>query len=248
MDSDSAASEYRLDIKGISVFCPCGEFLWLYDDGSRFKLSRHLKKCKKYKNKQGLPLTNIVNQSLMAINVEKEDFICTNDTFFFCENTKCRFSKFPFGDKRSSSRHQQKCGSGILAEHAYYHKDHKDGLVSDKFLLSMSCSVSNSIYCVDQQEEKVISSALPKRHDISTYMINDGQEVLYNDLVVKYLTEFENIHDFDIKIKKAINSVGNYSNLVNNFFSELLHQLALIPNPCPFSVRLPPDFNPDYLV
>ena len=71
MDSDSAASEYRLDIKGISVFCPCGEFLWLYDDGSRFKLSRHLKKCKKYKNKQGLPLTNIVNQSLMSIKVEK---------------------------------------------------------------------------------------------------------------------------------------------------------------------------------
>ena len=170
MDSDSAASEYRLDIKGISVFCPCGEFLWLYDDGSRFKLSRHLKKCKKYKNKQGLPLTNIVNQSLMSIKVEKEDFICTNDTFFFCENTKCRFSKFPFGDKRSSSRHQQICGSGILTEYAYYHKDHKDGLVSDKFLTHVpfrcACPRTSTRITSCNREEN-LSELTPTRYFLS---------------------------------------------------------------------------------
>ena len=129
MDSDSAASEYRLDIKGISVFCPCGQFLWLYDDGTRFKLSRHLKKCEIYKNKQGLPLTNIVNQSLMSMKVEQEEFICTKSKYYFCEKIHCRFSKFPFGEERSSSRHQEKCGSGILAEHAYYHCSNTKGLI-----------------------------------------------------------------------------------------------------------------------
>ena len=304
MDSDSAASEYRLDIKGISVFCPCGQFLWLYDDGSIFKLSRHLKKCEIYKNKQGLPLTNIVNQSLMSMKVEQEDFVCTSNTFLFCEKTQCRFSKFPFLDKKSSSRHQQKCGGGILTEHAYYHKAYPQGLIRKKLTLDTRSRVCD----VDLEEEigMVTKIQLPNPVLLSsiTKYAQGKDENIYKRLVFKYLSKFNNNQEFENHICSAINSYtfANYSILINIYLDELptivelcptvykvmvmnmakensnleygmfnLPNLSrvkgelqkmipfiicqnsgfqeitsrLIPNPCHYSLRLPPEFNPD---
>ena len=43
------ASEYRLNIDGISVFCPCGEFLWVFDGSSIDILRVHIRKCRIYK-------------------------------------------------------------------------------------------------------------------------------------------------------------------------------------------------------
>ena len=188
MDSDSAASEYRLDIKGISVFCPCGKFLWLYDDGSIFKLSRHLKICEIYKNKKGLPLTNIVNQSLMSMKVEQEDFVCTKSKYYFCEKTQCRFNKYPFKDERSSIKHNRKCGGGILTEHAYYHKAYPQGLIRKKLTLDTRSRVCD----VDLEEEigMVTKIQLPNPVLLSsiTKYAQGKDENIYKRLVFKYLS------------------------------------------------------------
>ena len=229
MDSDSAASEYRLDIKGISVFCPCGKFLWLYDDGSIFKLSRHLKICEIYKNKKGLPLTNIVNQSLMSMKVEQEDFVCTKSKYYFCEKTQCRFNKYPFKDERSSIKHNRKCGGGILTEHAYYHKAYPQGLIRKKLTLDTRSRVCD----VDLEEEiaMVTKIQLPNPVLLSSITKYAQGKDGYQRLVFKYLSKFNNSQEFENHICSAINSYtfGNYSILINKYLDELPTIVELCP-------------------
>ena len=52
--------EYRLDIKGISTFCPCGELLWLFDGSSIDILRKHFRKCRLYAGIKNFPYKKVV--------------------------------------------------------------------------------------------------------------------------------------------------------------------------------------------
>ena len=54
--------EYRLNIEGISTFCPCGELLWLFDGSSIDILRKHFRKCRLHTGVKNFPYKKIVSE------------------------------------------------------------------------------------------------------------------------------------------------------------------------------------------
>ena len=118
--------EYRLDIKGISTFCPCGELLWLFDGSSIDILRKHFRKCRLYAGIKNFPYKKVVQD--FKSNFENKTIVShdyrNGAKKYYCKEIGCTKSNVPFQRKQTAEKHQVACGHSVGEMESIYHVSH----------------------------------------------------------------------------------------------------------------------------
>jgi len=189
------ASEYRLNIDGISVFCPCGEFLWVFDGSSKGILRVHIRKCRIYKGVKNFKYTKIISE--FKVNFAKKVSRFAIHEFsdggnkYFCTEINCHKRNIPFQWKKSAHKHQHE----VSELESVYHVSHPQHLIRKGALEELRMSLghnitdvgilpsSDNIYNVDPNSLENIGG--PNLVEISA-MLEGRNEDIYTELTARY--------------------------------------------------------------
>ena len=212
------ASEYRLNIDGISVFCPCGELLWLFDGSSIDILRKHFRKCRIYTGIKNFPFKKIVSEfngnfAKKVSSIAIHEF-GVGDKKYYCKQIGCTKSNVPFQRKQTAEKHQVACGHSVGEMESVYHVSHPQHLIrkgalenltiTDVVILSSS---ADNVYNLDVFENNGNSL---ENIGVSNEVIEllEGRGDIYIELTAKYFSKYPSLIGVKVKIESRVENIN----------------------------------------